>query len=161
MSAMTDPTPAMESMQEVLRAGRMRLEPGLIDPALGTFGDQANGKPRYAFVHRDGDTITAFAVMIAEYQIGGLPVFHAGIAVPPAYRGQGRAKGILSAAISEASARLAGLPPFYVEAVVGIENAASNAVCRALLTSTPDRIKDSVSGKPALHYLRQFATVRP
>jgi GNAT superfamily N-acetyltransferase len=112
--------------------------------------------------YRDGDTIIAFATLIVIDQIDGLPIFHAGIAVPPAYRRQGRAKAILRAAIAELAAGLgrAGEPPFYVEAVVGIGNATSNAVCKSVLTEEPDEIIDSVSGQPALHYIRKVETKR-
>lgn len=162
MSAMTDPTPSMVSMEQILRVGGMRLEPGHLDPKLGTFFDLANGKPRFSYAYRDGDTITAFATLIVVDQIDGLPIFHAGMAVPPAYRRQGRAKAILKAAIAELAAGLgrAGEPPFYVEAVVGIGNEASNAVCRSVLTEDPEEIVDSVSGQPALHYIRKVETIR-
>lgn len=163
MSAMTDPTPSMESMQEVLRAGGMKLQQGYLDPKLGAVIDLANGQPRFSYAYLDGDTITAFAVMIVVDQIDGAPVFHAGLAVPPAYRRQGRAKAILKAAIAEMAAGFgrAGKPPFHVEAVVSVDNEASNAVCRSVLSDTPGAIKDNVSGEPALHSIRKVETVRP
>jgi GNAT superfamily N-acetyltransferase len=162
MSTMTDPTPAMVSMEQALRAGGMRLEPSHLDTNLGTFLDLANGKRRFSCAYRHGDTITAFATLIIVDQIDGLPVFHAGFAVPPPYRGQGRAKAVLKAAIAELAAGLgrASKSAFYIEAVVGVGNAASNAVCRSVLTEKPEEITDSVSGQPALHYIRRVETVR-
>jgi hypothetical protein len=51
----------------------------------------------------------------------------------------------------------AGHGGFWIEAVVGVDNPASQRVAAAVLTSSPEPITDDVSGLPALHYLRWVA----
>jgi hypothetical protein len=45
-------------------------------------------------------------------------------------------------------------PELYVEAVVGINNRASQRVAEQTVSPTPEAITDGVSGLPALRYLR-------
>jgi hypothetical protein len=78
--------------------------------------------------------------------------------VPEAERGKGWGKQIVAAAIAELKNGLSRAHPgatFYVEAVVGLHNVASQHVAAAVISNTPKQITDSVSGLPALHYMRK------
>lgn len=43
---------------------------------------------------------------------------------------------------------------FYVEAVVGVNNTASNKLAKRLLSDTLEAITDELSGEPALRYVK-------
>jgi hypothetical protein len=90
--------------------------------------------------------------------IEGIPCFQLGCAVPAAYRGQGRAKNIVDAAIIEMKNGLARnkISAFYVEAIVGAHNTASQHVAAATISTTPKEVTDQFSGLPALQYLRKI-----
>jgi hypothetical protein len=85
----------------------------------------------------------------------GSPCFQIGYAVPERYRGRGRAKDIVVAAIAELKRGLTGnaVPAFYIGAVVGTDNEPSMRVAAATISTSPVSITDHVSGLPALHYL--------
>jgi hypothetical protein len=46
----------------------------------------------------------------------------------------------------------AGVTSFYLEAVVGIDNVASQRIAACGISPSPKDITDNVSGLPALHY---------
>lgn len=158
MLGMTDPTDALVSFQEALSSGRLRLERGRVDPTVYLHVDQAQGKPRFTYVHLDGKTVTAFVNFVINGTFEGHPNFAAGYAVPEPYRIQGRAKAILAAGIAEMQNGFRGHPPFYVEAVVSEKNVASLKVAEAVLGGEVERFKDSHSGEPAVRFARKFET---
>jgi hypothetical protein len=89
--------------------------------------------------------------------IEGVPCFQIGYAVPKEYRGQGRAKGIVDAAIAELKHGLGRnkIHSFYVEAIVGTDNEASKHVAATTISATPVAVTDKYSGLPALQYVRK------
>lgn len=102
--------------------------------------------------------MTAFVVFALCEPIEGTPCFAIGYAVPEAYRNQGRAKKAISAAIAEMQngfGRL-GYSVFYVEAIVGLDNKASQRVAEQVISDKPVAVTDQVSGLPALQYLRKI-----
>jgi hypothetical protein len=161
MSQMTDPSAALKSFQEALADGALPLQPGAIDPELFVHPDQPNGRTRLTFVRLDRRrTVTALVMFVLHVDpIEGSPCFQIGYAVPERYRGQGRAKDIVTAAIAELKTGLTvnGIPAFYIEAVVGTENEPSKRVASVTLSTSPVQITDKVSGLPALHYVRKVA----
>jgi hypothetical protein len=156
MSEMTDPSNAMISFQEALSASALRPQPCALDRNLFVHADRELGVPRLAYVRLEGHAVvTAFVNLVQVEPIDGIPCFALGYAVPEAYRGQGRAKETVAAAIAEMRHGFgrAGIPSLYVEAVVGADNHASQHVAAAALKSAPEEVTDSVSGQPALRYL--------
>lgn len=160
MPAMTDPSDALASFQQMLPLGVLRLEPGAIDPNVFVHGDTpAPGVRRLTYVRLDGQAVTAMALLTSCDPIEGRPCFALGYAVPPVYRGQGRAKAIVIAALAELAEGFgrAGILPIYVEAIVGADNLASQGVAAASLSPDRRAVIDEVSGLPALQYLRRIS----
>ena len=158
MAQMTDPTPAMVSFQQAIRSGGVRLQQAALDRDVFVFADQVGDKVRFSYARMDGNTVLAFASFVTVGHQDGLPVWQAGVAVPEAERGKGRAKHILSAGIAELKHGFSRAVPgaeFYVEGVVGLDNVASQHVSAAVISNSPTRITDSASGLDALHYIRR------
>lgn len=162
MAEMTDPTDALRSFQAVILAGGLPLQRGALDRHVHVHADAPQGKSRFTYVKLDGRTVTALAVVVADGLDGGLPCFALGYAVPPEYRGQGRARGIVQAAIREMQHGFARTPmtSFYVEAVVGLENVASQRVAEHCVSPERTEITDSVSGQRAYRYVGRFDVAR-
>lgn len=160
MPRMTDPADALKSFQQILLQGMIQLQRGDIDPELFVHLDHPNGTPRFTYVRLEGSTVTAFVIFVVGDLIEGAPCFNIGYAVPKAYRKQGRAKEAIGAAISEMRHGFgrAKVPAFYVEAIVGADNKASQAVAAQTISSEPAAVTDQFSGLPALHYLRKIET---
>ncbi len=158
MPNMTDPTDALTSFQEVLLVGRIDLQRCVIDTELYVHVDRPNGMPRLSYVRLEGKTVTTFVNFVSCDPIDGTPCFQIGYAVPERYRGQGRAKDTVSAAIAEMQAGLGrnGISNFYVEAIVGVDNLASRRVAEQAISPTASAITDEVSGQPALQFLREI-----
>lgn len=157
---MTDPYRAFVSFQEALLRGGIDLRPGVLDPELYVLADKPGGISRLTYVRLEGTTVTALVTVVHADRMEGWPCLHLGYAVAEPYRRQGRATEAVQAALTElllAYAR-AGVPGFYVEAIVGIENEGANGVARRTLSPTPEPVVNSVSGESALHYLRKFET---
>ena len=157
MTQMTDPSAALESFQEALNAnGADELGRSTIDPQLYAYSDRPNGIPRITFVRLDDSTVTALVMFVLVDQREDGPRYQIGYAVPEKYRSQGRAKEIVTAAIAELKRGLSknGVTGFSVEAIVGKDNEPSMRVAATTLSTSPTEIIDSVSGLPALHYVR-------
>jgi RimJ/RimL family protein N-acetyltransferase len=158
MTNMTDPLNALKSFQQALLLGGIQLQRGGVDRELFVHLDEPNGMPRFTYVRLQRQTVTAFVELVICDPIEGTPCFQIGYAVPESYRSQGRAKSAVSAAIAELKHGLARIPiqTFYVEAIVGADNKASQRVAAETISATPDAVTDQVSGLPALHYVRKI-----
>lgn len=160
MVAMTDPTNALASFQQALDHGALDMEIGRMDPAVRFYFDQEHGVPRFTYVKLHGGTVSAFASFILADPIEDQLCFQCGYAVPEAYRGQGMATDILSAGIAELRNGFVGNPPFWVEAIVGLKNVASQRVAEKVLEASRNQVTDQISGQPALQFQRRFDTGR-
>jgi hypothetical protein len=158
MPAMTDPAEALASFQEALLAGEIRLQRGAVDPDLYVYADRPNGMPRLTYVRLEAQTVTVFVNFALADPVEGMPCFQIGYAVPPSLRRQGRAKNAVTAALAELQVgmRRNGVAGFYIEAVVGVDNPASQRVAEETIAPTATPITDEVSGQPALQYLREI-----
>ena len=159
MLTMTNPFDALESFQEALLGAEIGLQPGELDPKLYVHMDTPNGERRLTYARLQGQTVTALAILISAEPIERTPCFGIGYAVPPAYRNHGRAKDVIRAAIAELRNGLSrnGILAFYVEAIVGADNKASQRVAEQTLSTTPEAGTDKVSGLPCLQYLLKVA----
>ena len=90
----------------------------------------------------------------------GKPYFSVGYAVPKAFQKQGRAKDVLVAAIADMQAGLSrnGIPEFYIEAIVGADNAASRKIAEQVISDEPEFITEGLSGLPAFKYVRRITS---
>jgi RimJ/RimL family protein N-acetyltransferase len=155
---MTDPTTALQSFQQELLRGAMQLRPGVLDKNLYLHVDNPNGQTRFTYVKLKGKkTVTAFVEFATCEPIEGRPCFALGYAVPEAYRKQGRAKEAVSAAMSEMRHGFGRIGMiFYIEAIVGADNKASQHIAEQLISDTPEAITDEISGLPAFRYVRKI-----
>jgi hypothetical protein len=160
MAELTDPTAAMVSFQQAVRDGKLALQRAALDRDVVVHMDKLpGGETRFAYARMNGRIVLAFANFITVGFEHGLPVFQVGVAVPVSERGKGRAKLIVAAGIAELKHGLNRAHPgaaFYVEAVIALDNIASQCVAAAAISSdAPQPITDSVSGQPALRYIRK------
>jgi predicted acetyltransferase len=154
---MTDPANALQSFQQFILTGKIRLEPGRLDKNLNSYVDEVDGTTRFTLVRLEGKTVTAFVVFARDGTIEGKPCFAIGYAVPEAYRNQGRAKEIIKAAIAEMQGAFRRLyPEFFVVAIVGADNKPSQRVAEQVISDTRVAVTDQVSGLPAFQYLRRI-----
>ncbi len=155
---MTDPMNALRSFQEEYLLHQPQLEHAVTDPNLYAHYDMAEGELRVTYVRLEGKTVTALVNLSPSDPVKGSRCYSIGYAVAEAYRNQGRAKEIVTAAISEVTHQLAktGQKIFYIEAVVGTDNQASQRVAGQVISDAPTPITDQVSGLPAFYYRRRI-----
>ena len=93
--------------------------------------------------------MTALALFVTVEPIDQVPCFSLGYAIVPERRGQGLASTIVQAGIKELQHGLSqhNIDAFYVEAVAGVDNHASQKVAAKTLTPTYTETVDEVSGK--------------
>lgn len=159
MPNLTDPTPALASLQKLLDADDMpRVQRGALHHDVFLIVDTLHGPVRFTYFTVEGRIITAFANLMQVDPMERSPCFQLGCAVPPSLRRSGRGKAIVMAAIDEFTNGFGklGAPPFFIEAVVGTDNVASQHIAAAAINAEPDTITDSVSGLPAFHYVRRI-----
>lgn len=152
---MTDPANSLRSFQEELLLGTILLSRTKLDPNLFIYRDNVGAAPRMSYARLEGRTVTAMAIFTPETPINGAPCVAIGYAVPETHRNQGRAKDIVKAAIADMQfgLRRQGHAAFYVEAIVGADNAASRRVAEQIISDTPEPMVDGISGLPAFRYV--------
>lgn len=155
MSQMTDPHVGLISFQEAFSDGRIQPTPCAKQPQLVILHDDAEGTSRLTYALIENGVVKAMAVYVNVEPINGVPCFGLGYAVAKPFRKQGLAYDIVEASIDEIGYGFRKhLPQFYVEAIVSVDNLASNKVALRLLNDKPDSITDKLSGEPAFHYIR-------
>ena len=149
--SMVDPSSAMQSFQQELLNGRMRLQRGQIDPNLFLHVDTVVGERRLTYVRLEDKTVTALVMFVLSEPVERTACFGIGYAVPETYRNQGRAKEIIKAAIAELQHGLGrnGRFEFYVEAIIGAVNVASQRVAEQIISKRPVSVTDQHTGLPA------------
>jgi hypothetical protein len=155
---MTDPSTAMQSFQQELLRHKPKLRRGELDKDLYVYVDAPHGEPRFTYVRLEGKIVTAFVELASVAPIEGTTCVALGYAVPEAYRRQGRAKEAVKAALAEMQNGLSrnGISVFYVEAIVGADNKASQRVAEQVISDKPVPMTDEISGLPAFRYLHRF-----
>lgn len=158
---MVDPSDALTSFQQAIINGRIphaQLHRGNLDSEILVHLDHPNEKPRFTYVKLKDKTVTALVVVVLVEPLNNTPCFHIGYAVPELYRGQNLAKNLVKAAIAELKSGMArqGVDEFYLEAIVGVDNAPSNNIAKDIISNNPTNIIDSFSGLPALQYITKI-----
>jgi hypothetical protein len=147
---MTDPHDALPSLQAAFAAKRLHLNRCSFDSGMWVHQDTANGKVRVTYIRNEGRTVVAFATFVLGQPFEGAPCFDAGWAVPTSHRRQGLATRTVKAALIELTAGFGPYGPFWIEAVVGMNNLASQTVAERGMRVVSVPMTDSVSGLPAL-----------
>lgn len=155
---MVDPHDGLISFQQGLKQGILQI--GVVPPhddLYSHFDMPTPGAKRMTYVRLADDriTVTAFVSCIFNGEIEGIPCVALGYAVPEEFRGRGFAKRIVKDVLVDTQkiAAQSGLPTIYVEAVVGVDNIASQRVAANVFGVQPERITDSFSGEPADMYI--------
>jgi hypothetical protein len=155
---MTDPAHALQSFQQALLLGGIKLRRGELDKDVYVYVDDPDGQRRFTYVRLEDRTVTAFVELGWCEPIEGTPCLAIGYAVPEAYRNQGRAKEAVRAALAEMQHGLGrnGILVFYVEAIVGADNKPSQRVAEQVISDKPVPVKDRISSLPAFQYVRKI-----
>lgn len=150
-----DPMDALVSLQREVRRG-MPTNPTELSPGVRVVLDQPNGVIRYTYARIEHGRVKSIALFVHHEPINGVPCFNLGYAVPEAYRNHGWAGLIIEQGIQELRRGLGrhGAKSFYVEAVVGKDNLASQRVASKIISDSPVAGTDSESGEPILQYTR-------
>lgn len=156
---MTDPTNALESFQAAFSKKDVAIQSCETDKDLFVFLDHPNGKPRFTYARIEGRTVTALVLFVLIEPMKGVPCFQIGYAVPNSHRRKGIAKNTVKAALNELTHGLSRTPmsEFYIEAIVGNNNDASNNIAASLISDQPTEIIDEFSKLPALQYVKKIS----
>lgn len=155
MPTIVNPMDALPSFQIGILTGEIELVRGSVDQTLFAYVDNPDGtRPRYSYARLEDGRVMALAMATHAGAENGVHFMQIGYAVPEDLRGQGRAKEIARAVIAELRNGLgeAGVESFYVEAVAGVDNLASQRVAAAVIGGEPTPITDENSGEAALQY---------
>lgn len=156
MSEMVDPYVSFASFRDEYAAGNLITQAGSVHLDMRAYFDQpADGEFRLTYALIRDSRVVAIAIFASAPPLEGLNCFAVGYAVDETERGKGFGKEVLNKALDELRR---GMGPhmgrFYVEAVVGSSNPASQRVAANVLSSSPVPGTDGVSGQPCLAYRR-------
>ncbi|UFM68545.1 GNAT family N-acetyltransferase [Leclercia adecarboxylata] len=161
MPEIVDPTDSLISFQQALSNGSIRLSPCVVHTDMKVLLDDANGTPRITYAFVQGETVKGVAVYVPVDPVEGKPCFGVGYAVADEFKMQGVCTKLLTASIEEMQYGFRNsFSEFYVEAIVGVDNQASNKLASKVLSVTPESGKDSHSGKPINQYMKLFSTTK-
>lgn len=160
MPTLVDPMDALKSFEPALKRGELRTERGRVEPNLIVHMDTPNGDWRMTYALMRGQTVGAIAIILGAEHENGLPVFQIGYAVPQHLRKRGLGRKVVEAAIAEFTAGMArgGIVHFYLEAMVGERNAASQRLAARTIGGEPRPTNDSASGEPILQYIVEIGS---
>lgn len=149
---------ALKSFQQALAVNAITVQRCDLDRDMVVYMDQPNGETRLSYARMAGNTVVALVQFIPCDPVEGEPCFNVGWAVAEPYQGQGRAHGAISAAIKEMQNGFnrSGMKAFWVEAIVGEDNIASQRLAEKILSGPMKKATDSYSGDPIVQYLRRF-----
>ena len=158
---MTDPMDALVSLQAALDAGTVKMRPAELYPELQVLLDRPQGEVRLTYARLEAGVVQYIAILVSAEPVNRVPCFALGCAVTKSMRGRGFATEIARQAIAELQNGLKrnGVRQFYVEAVVAKSNEPSNRLAKSLLSDSPSRGTDAISGEPVFCYLKLFESV--
>ena len=155
---MPDIEVAMHSFEEALKGRVISINNCELDKKLFLHLDRPNGEVRLTYVRLDRGNVTTMVQIVQAEPFKGDRVFNVSWSVPRDLRRQGRATQTFLAALREFRHGMTrnGLKTFWVEAVVGQDNFASQRVAEKVITAQAIPITDNFAGEPALQYLRRI-----
>jgi RimJ/RimL family protein N-acetyltransferase len=165
MASVVDPTEALVSFQKELRREAIVLQRCELDRELFVHLDYPHGSekaPRFTYARIKHNKVVALVMLFPVEPLEGTMCFQIGVAVPEKYRGHGRAKDAMSAALREFRHGWAkcNAPDYYLEALVDCENVASQHVAAATISATPKMITDKGTGRKGLQYIQKVLVPR-
>lgn len=149
---------ALKSFQQAFSANALVLQRGDLDRDMLVHMDRPNGETRLSYARMSGRTVVVLVQFIPCDPVEGEPCFNVGWAVAEAHRGQGKAREAVVAALKEMrnGFNRAGMEAFWVEAIVGEDNLASQRLAEKVLSKPAEKAPDSFSGDPVIQYLRRI-----
>lgn len=149
---------ALKSFQHALITGTIQVQRGELDREMLVHMDRPNGEARLSYARMDGRTVVALIQFIPCDPVEGEPCFNVGWAVAEAHRGRGKAAEAVLASLREMRNGFtrAGMKAFWVEAIVGEENIASQRLAEKVISAPVKTSTDSTSGDPIVQYLRRI-----
>ncbi|SEI14595.1 GNAT family N-acetyltransferase [Paraburkholderia hospita] len=154
MAEMSDPHIGLLSYQKALLLHEISPWPTKYEPGLMMLVDGEGADRRLTYALVEGRTVKATVVFAYAERYEGERCFSVGYAVAEKFRGSGVATDVLTRSISDLRQGL-GWPVFYIEAIVDAENLASRRVCEKVLSTSPEAMTESISGKPASRYFKR------
>ena len=158
MPVIVDPHIGFVSFQEAVRTGIIQLAKCTTHPDLYIFHDTPEpGVQRLTYALVTETLAKAYAVYVLAEPLKGKPCFGVGYATDVEYRGKGLATEVVQASMADLQKNMTSKlrsPGFYVEAIIGADNLASQAVAARTLSDKPKQTKDKESGQPALQYVK-------
>jgi hypothetical protein len=160
MTTMTDPLDGLTALQDALNKRLVQLSPCELYSDIGIHVDQPNGHQRLSYAKVVKGEIQAYSVFVLTEPLNGLPCFNLGYAVPEKFRKQGFATDIFKKSIDELKSGFGRnkVKEFYLEAVISVDNIASQKMISKLFTDAPKECIDSESGLASLAYTKLIKT---
>lgn len=161
---MVDPNTSLLSFQQALLQRTISLvRVRRFDDLYSYLDEPSPGSLRftYARLAADKKTVVAFASFVRNGKIDAFPCVSVGYAVPMEFRGHGYAKQLVSEAVQDIAMQAwkNEIRTIFIEAVIDINNIASQHVAQAVLSKAErEQITDSHSGKQAFRYTSRFDT---
>lgn len=156
MAQLVNPMDGLISLQDAMDKKLVEFTPGELSSDIVMHFDQPEGETRFSFAKIVNDEIQAYSVFVMAEPLNGLLCLNLGYAVPKKYRQQGLALDILEKSIKELANGLGrnNIKEFYLEAIVGTNNEASQKLAYKVISNIPQKCTDSVSGQDALSYTK-------
>src|SRR5688572_15051771 len=151
MPAMTNTMAALTSLQEAVDNKLVTFQKCKLHPELQVHLDEPSpGVSRFTYASISKGKVLAIAMFVLTEPVKGEHCFQLGYAVRESARNAGIGSAIVAKGIEEISNGFKATPlkRFYVEAVVGKDNPASNKIAAKILSTTPTEIIDTFSGEP-------------
>jgi GNAT superfamily N-acetyltransferase len=157
---MVDPMDGLTAFNDAYIQGIVDVQGGVLDPSVKVHFDRPAGEMRWTYVRIEGGVAAALVSIIPAEPVGAEPCFGVGYAVLPEHRGKGLATALVEAAIAEFRNGIGrhGITTVHIEALVGVENRASQRVAEKTISADGRQTTDSHSGEPAVHYIRRFSS---
>lgn len=159
MSNLTDPHDGFVSFQIALTNNLINPNPCSIHPEISVLEDFANDVHRTTYALIEKGQAKGYVVFAKVQAYKGLPCFQIGYATGIKYRGKGVATDLLKKSIIELiNTYKNSIDELYLEAVISPSNKPSLALTSKIFTDEPLKIKDGLSGEPALQYFLKINT---
>ena len=155
---MVDTAATLLKFQSALQSGGIEPSKCQMFSELSILRDEADGKPRYTYALIVDEVAQAITIFVLVAPIEQTPCFHLGYAVDPSFRGRGIGGHILDISLKELEQGLRrhASAAYCIEAVVGIENHASNRLAHRHISSNPTKIVCDYSGEDAFRYIKRY-----
>jgi hypothetical protein len=155
---MVDLAATLSQFQEALEAKLIAPIKCEIFEDLYVLHDSAGGEARITYAKIIKGKAQALVAYVPVEPNDGYPCFNVGYAVDPSCRNRGIGDVVLGQSLIELENGLSRYSsmPYFVEAIVAIDNGASNKLASKHISTQPTPIVCQVSGVDAFQYLRRF-----